>query len=484
MTPLHTPEGPNPDDGVWAPARRRLTVGLVMTITLVAFESLAIATVMPIVEDDLGRRALYGWVFSGFFLASLGGIVVTGMLTDRRGPALPFGAGLVLFTAGLVVGGLAPSMVVLVLARLAQGFGAGAIPAAAYASVARGYPARIRPRVFAVFSTAWVVPGLTGPSIATEVEKVASWHWVFLGLVPLVAIAAAIAIPALSSLGREGEAEALPVEQRRADRMRLVQVGRLIVGTALVMAGATAGHVVATLLLVVAGLPLAIPAFLHLVPTGTTRLAPGLPAIVAVRGILTWAFFGIDVYVALAATEGRGGSTRLAGLVLSITAVLWTAGSWIQERVVARLGPRVLDRASFCLVALGGTGLVVTALWLPAWWAIAFWGVLGGLGMGLGYAPLSVSALGSAEPGREGEATASLQLCDVLGVSLGTGAGGALIALADGQGWATSTGVALAFGLGVVAAVAGVAAAGRLPAQVPGLVADGAGEDAVAGAAA
>ena len=41
-------------DGVWAPARRRLTTGLVLTITLVAFEALAIATVMPVVSDDLG----------------------------------------------------------------------------------------------------------------------------------------------------------------------------------------------------------------------------------------------------------------------------------------------------------------------------------------------------------------------------------------------------------------------------------------------
>ena len=46
--------------GVWAPERRRLTVGLVLTITLVAFESLAIATVLPTVERDLGGLALYG----------------------------------------------------------------------------------------------------------------------------------------------------------------------------------------------------------------------------------------------------------------------------------------------------------------------------------------------------------------------------------------------------------------------------------------
>lgn len=463
------PDDAAPGDGLWAPGRRRLTVGLVMTITLVAFESLAIATVMPVVEEDLGGRALYGWVFSGFFLASLAGIVVTGMLTDRRGPRVPFAAGLALFAAGLVVGGLAPSMPVLVAARLAQGFGAGAIPASAYASVSRAYPPSIRPRVFAVFSTAWVVPGIIGPSIATAVEEAATWHWVFLGLLPLVAVAAAIAVPALGRLDRapvagteDGAADA-PVD----DRARLGRVALLVVGAGLVLAGGTAGTPLVTGLLVAVGLPLAVPAFVRLVPAGTLRLRPGLPAVVGVRGILTWAFFGVDAYVSLAATEGRGGSTRLAGAALSVTAVLWTTGSWSTAKLLDRLGPRTLDRMGFVLIGVGSTGMLATALWLPAWASLPAWGVAG-LGMGLAYSPLSVSMLGAAEPGREGHATASLQLCDTLGISLGTGAGGALIALADARGWAPSTGVALAFGLGLAVALVGVVTSGRLPRRVPG----------------
>ena len=88
-------------DGVWAPARRRLTTGLVLTITLVAFEALAIATVMPVVSDDLGGLGLYGWVFSGFFLGNLLGIVLAGEAADRRGTRLPF-----LGRPGPVLGGL------------------------------------------------------------------------------------------------------------------------------------------------------------------------------------------------------------------------------------------------------------------------------------------------------------------------------------------------------------------------------------------
>ena len=56
-----------------------------MTITLVAFEALAVATVMPVVARELGGLELYGWVFSAFFLGDLVGIVVVGGLIDRGG---------------------------------------------------------------------------------------------------------------------------------------------------------------------------------------------------------------------------------------------------------------------------------------------------------------------------------------------------------------------------------------------------------------
>jgi MFS family permease len=119
--------------GLWAPQRRALTAGLVLTITFVASQALAVVTVMPIVARDLGGLRLYGWVFSGFMLGSVVGIVAAGREADRRGPAAPFVAGVVLFGCGLAVAGLAPSMGVLVAGRVLQGMGIAAAFAAAAA---------------------------------------------------------------------------------------------------------------------------------------------------------------------------------------------------------------------------------------------------------------------------------------------------------------------------------------------------------------
>src|ERR1700728_4628812 len=107
-------EPTGPAGGIWAPARRALTVGLVLAVTFVAFEALAVATILPVVGRHLGDLRLYGWLFSAFLLASLVGIVVAGTLADRAPLGRPMAAGLALFSLGLVVGGTAPSMVVLV----------------------------------------------------------------------------------------------------------------------------------------------------------------------------------------------------------------------------------------------------------------------------------------------------------------------------------------------------------------------------------
>ena len=81
---------------------RFLLVGVVCLVTVVALESTAIGTVMPIVEEDLGALALYGWVFSAFYLGTLIGVVVGGRAVDRVRPIGPMMIGVVMFVAGLV----------------------------------------------------------------------------------------------------------------------------------------------------------------------------------------------------------------------------------------------------------------------------------------------------------------------------------------------------------------------------------------------
>lgn len=453
------------EDGLWSPSRRALTIGLVLIVTILASEALAVSTIMPIVARDLGGIELYGWVFSGFFLGTLLGIVVTGTLIDRGSLARPFLLGVGLFTVGLVLGGVASSMDVLVGARVVQGLGAGAVPSVAYVAIGRALPERLRPQMFATLSTAWVVPGVLGPGLAGVVAESLHWRLVFLGLLPLVAVAVWLTLPAIRAVapapapaGGEGPAPS-------AARRRLPLAVALVTGAGLAMAGLS-GVSAVPLLLLGAGIAIALPAFARLTPPGTVTAAPGLPTAVLLRGILTFAFFAADVYVPLAIQDWRGEPAIMSGIVFTAATLAWTMGSWVQARRVERIGPGRFLALGFSIVALGTVGFAAILLpAVPLAVGVAAWSVVG-FGMGLAYSAPALIVLREAAPGEQGTITAGLQLSDVIGTALGTGVGGALIALGVRSASPLWVALGLTFAIAVGTAVVGLVLTRRLGRRV------------------
>jgi MFS family permease len=429
----------------------------VLTITFVASEALAVVTVMPVVARDLGGLRLYGWVFSGFMLGNVIGIVVAGRESDRRGPAAPFVGGVLLFGAGLAIAGLAPSMAVLVAGRVLQGIGAGAVPAVSYAAIGRCFSGALRARMMAVLSTAWVLPGLAGPALAAEVAHLFGWRWVFLGLLPIVAVAGSIAVPALIRLGPPG-----------ADQVgehRLVDGIRTAAGATMILAGlslaAASGAILAGVALILGGGAVGIPALRRLLPAGTLTAKPGLPATILCRGLLTFTFFGADAYVTLTITVVRHHSLVVAGIAVTGATLAWTAGAWVQARLSDTWEGRRLVRAGLVIVLAGIGGMALSLRpAVPVAVALVSWTVAG-LGMGLGYAPTSLMMLRMAPPGREGRASASLSLADVLGTAIGIGVGGA--AVAAGAGKNLPLGLLAAFAIAASVGVVALLIAGQLP---------------------
>ncbi|MGZ3588267.1 MAG: MFS transporter [Candidatus Limnocylindrales bacterium] len=441
-------------DAIWRPERRLLTVGLLLTVTVVASEALSVATILPLVSAELGGLSLYGWTFSAFFLGDLIGIVVAGQAIDRRGLIVPYLAGLLLFGLGLLVGGLTPTMLILVVGRLIQGLGAGAIPTVAYVAIGRAYPDAARPTMFALMSTAWVVPGLLGPGLAGVVATTIGWRWVFLGLLPLLVVAALMTVPSLGDVSAMGE-----VGDRRAPS-RLPAVLVTAAGAALLLAGLDLQSVTGAAL-VVGGLALGLPAFRRLVPPGTLRARPGVPSTILLRGVQTFGFFGAEAYLPLALISIRHESAAFAGLALTAATLSWTAGSWIQARLVPVWGTRRLLTVGFAFI-LGGIVLAGTVLapGVPVAAGVGGW-VVAALGMGLSYSVISLIVLRRAPDGQQGALTSSMQLCDVLGTALGAGVGGALVALGVALAWDPALSLAIAFSISATVAFGGLLLARR-----------------------
>ena len=468
-------EASTPRSGIFDPEHRTLTLGILLGITLVAFEALAVVTIAPRLAAELGGTHLYGWIFSGLLLTSLFGTVLGGQTADRRGPGLVILLGLVVFGLGLVVGAAAPNMPVLILGRLLQGLGGGALVTALFAVVNLAYSDRLRPALFAAMSSAWVVPGLVGPLLAGLVAEAVGWRAVFWGLLPLLVVVAALTVPAFRRF---------PKPNTPKKPSRLPQAFGLSLGTGLFLAGLTLASGWGALLTVVGG-PLALWSLRRLVPAGTLRARPGLPAVVASRGLFYAAFAGVEAFLAFMLTRIHGYSEAVTGVAIATGALSWALGSFVQSRLEKR-GAGEYERARDQIqsgaqdrvqsqtqaqarrraqrIRLGtllmsvGLSAQLLALFVPRYslavsvlaWATA------GLGIGLAHSTTSVLAFSYAPEGEGGAVSASLQLADQFSSALSTGVGGALLALATRLDLSERTGVAwayLLFGLLIVVAV-------------------------------
>jgi len=142
-----------PTPSILSPRYRATTIGMVALVSLYGFEALAVAAAMPTVAHDLDGLRLYALAFGGTLATSVIGMTLAGRWSDRLGPARPLWLGLVCFIAGLLLAGFAHTMPQLVLGRLLQGLGAGAVSVSLYVMVGRTFPEDMRPRVFAAFSS-------------------------------------------------------------------------------------------------------------------------------------------------------------------------------------------------------------------------------------------------------------------------------------------------------------------------------------------
>ena len=379
----------------------------------------------------------------------------TAMVPGVRSPS-----GSLLFGAGMLISGLAGGMPQVIVGRAIQGFGAGALGSVVYAAIARAYPPAATPRMIALTSSAWVIPGLIGPAIAGAVTDSIGWEWVFLGIVPPVLIMGAIVYPALARLGpavRAGDPE-------RSDARRAVDAFRLAIGSTLLLAALTIGSLLPAIGLAVVGAWLGLGALRHLLPPGSLRLATGRPAVPVAAFAITFAFFGTEAFVPLTVVELRGGTVTMGGIALSAAAVTWASGSWLQARAATTGIRRALVTGGAGLIAAGiGITAIVLLPAAPILVAAVGWAVAG-LGMGLAYSMLALLILETAAPGEEGFSSSALQLMFTLGTALGAGVAGAIVAVADAGAMDLTSAIALVDVVMLVAAIGAVAIGMRVPA--------------------
>jgi MFS family permease len=472
-------------------AYARTTVGLVLLETLVAVQVLVTIAVLPAVVRDLGGLRLYGVALSASALAAAVALPITARLVARWGLRLVFLTSVAVFAAGTVVVFTAPNMPVFISGRLLEGAAGGAQYALMLTIFTRRYPTRLRPRMLAVWSTAWAVPGLVGPAYGGIVASTLGWRWAFALLLPLLVPSVVLLQrdlePSPPNRSSEAPVSARPAapddtaeqpeepgesaEQGPASWPWLVTLG---VGMALVLLSlALAGW--PGLIVGICGLVPSVLALRVILPPGSFLAKPGLPAVIAAAFLANVAFFAADGFLPAMLTGVRGEGLTLASVVVTCGTLAWVVGTWWQSRVIGRWSAKALVLFGTVLVLLGVVGIVFGDFGAPLVIPYLAWGVAG-FGMGVSYPTITLLATELAQPAEEVVTLSQYQLAESLGAAVGPGLAGGALSIALGAGLTlrgsllAGFGVAFALGLlllGAALRLPGLSPSGRAPASTP-----------------
>jgi MFS family permease len=400
---------------------------------MIAIEATIVSTAMPQIAGQLGDLHLYSWVFAAFLLTQTATTVVFGKLADLYGRRPVLLVGIAVFLVGSLLCGLAWSMPSLIVFRLVQGVGAGAIQPVCLTIVGDLYPGPARAKVQGYLASVWGISSVLGPLAGGLIIAQASWSWVFWINLPIgLAAAAGFAAHLKEDVAHEsrsvdGIGAALFALCVAALMLALTEAGT---AGARLVAPAAAGFAVLCALFVLqerrARDPMMVFALWSHRPIATANAAT-LFAGMAMIGLTTF----LPMYVQ--AVLGR--SALMAGFALTMMVLGWPIGATLASRLFPQYGLRMTLLIGAVLLPLGGAVFVLLQPGISPVVAGA-----GSLVMGLGMGFQSTSAIvliqGSVGWAERGAATASNVFSRNLGSTLGaTVLGGVLnVTLAKGGG--------------------------------------------------
>ncbi len=405
--------------------RRPLVLASVMAaLFMIAIEATIVSTAMPQIAGQLGDLHLYSWVFASFLLTQTATTVVFGKLADLYGRKPVLLAGIAVFLLGTVLCGLAWSMPSLIVFRLIQGVGAGAIQPVCLTVVGDLYSAQERGKIQGYLASVWGISSVLGPLAGGLIIQHLSWAWIFWINLPVGFLAAAGFVQFLhESVARVKQGVDVAGAALFTAAVASLMVALTEAGTSDHAFAAVAAEVCAasTVLFVMqerrARDPMMSFGLWARRPIATANTATLLSGM-AVIGLTTF----LPMYVQGVLNQ----SALVAGFTLTMMVLGWPIGATVAARNFARFGLRATLLFGAALLPVGALAF----LFMEPGVSPAVAGA-GSAVMGLGMGFLNTSAIviiqDSVGWGERGSATASNIFSRNLGSTLGATALGAVL---------------------------------------------------------
>lgn len=391
-------------------SRRFVLIAAILASSMGFIDGSVISIAIPAIRADLGATlADAQWVSNGYLLFLSALILLGGAAGDRFGLRKTFAAGIVVFVAASIVCALAPTPLVLVVARAVQGAGAAFMVPGSLAIIAKAYPREERGRAIGIWATASSLTSIGGPIIGGFVlTALGDWSWRLVFAVNLPLGAAALAMLWFKVAPDRPEAG------RRLDAVGavLATLSLMLIAYGLTGDGSESVPPLShTAIWSGSGLVLAVVFLIWEARTKAPMLPLRLFANMGFSGAngLTFALYfalgGTMFFLPMTMIGGWGETPATVSLSLLPLGIALTALSSFSGQWADRYGPGPLIAAGSLIVAAGFLVLGLTAPMHSVWTAVLPSVALLGLGMGLVVSPLSTAVMTSVEDSDTGVAS-------------------------------------------------------------------------------
>lgn len=363
---LTRPKTDDPTQGIFSKPYLPLTLVNILVVISHAVNGYVTAVIAPSVVVDLGNPELMFWLFALFQVGSICAGILAGNFKLRFGTRRIFVTASILLALGSIMGGMANSLVVVILARGIQGLSEGMLISLVYVALADYLPKRLLPRMMALSSTLWSIAAAVTPAFAGTLTQFVSWRAAFLFNIPLVLV---LVVMAVFYLPRAEEIIKNP-KPIPFKRLGLLLSGLLTFG----FAGQIQNTSLLALIIVISTIQLI--GFALLDHRADERFMP--PNLFSFRTNMGLSFvillcFSLsssasNIYMVALLQSIWGLSPLVAGYTVALVAFSWTIFAWISNRIEsdARKIRSIRYGAGAILLGylLAAIGLQTSNLWI------------------------------------------------------------------------------------------------------------------------
>lgn len=403
------------------------TLALVGGVALHAINLYIGTTILPSVVRDIGGLEFYAWNTALFVVASIISAAMATQVLGKLGPRFAYVLGAAIFAVGSLACALAPSMPVMLVGRVVQGFGGGLLLALPYAMIRLLYDEALWSRAIGLLSGMWGVATLVGPAIGGVFAQMDAWRWAFGALIPAAALFTVLAVGVIPRRNT-AESQSSPVAWTQlfllAGAVFAVSAGSVSSQVVWNAAGVGAAIALSALLVIVDK-----HATNHLLPKDAFR--PGaMGALYLAMGLLGMTVTSTEIFSPLFFQVLHAQTPLASGYLAAIMSAGWTVGSLISSSATdsrARLAIRIAP-------VLALAGLVGMAVLMPAP-SNGGWHVLApicaamvavGFAVGIAWPHLSTRVLQIAPQGEEDLAASSIMTVELFATAMGAALAGML----------------------------------------------------------